>query len=175
MSELVYDLTIAPLLRSLRNLDAIVGKTQAHINADEHCQETTFMQGRLYPNMRPFVFQIQVACDTAKGAAARLAGQEVPAWPDDEKSFDDVRNRINKTITYLDGFKPTDFTGTEDRQIELKLGSTQMIFSGREYISGFVLPNFYFHMVTAYDILRHFGVDIGKREYLAGLQPSTGN
>jgi len=166
MTDLIYDLTIAPLLRSLKNLDAIVGKAEAYANADENIDPATLVQARLYPNMRPFIFQIRVATDTAKGAAARLSGRAVPSWPDEETTFAEVHERIGKAIDYLSGFKPADFTGAEKRAIEFKLGPRSVKFTGISYIADFVLPNFYFHVTTAYNILRHNGVVIGKRDYL---------
>jgi hypothetical protein len=169
MSNLIYDLSIAPLLDTLKNLDAIVSKAEAHVEADENLSEEIFIQGRLYPNMRPFIFQIQVATDSAKGVAARLSGKELPAWPDEETTFADTHARIRKTIDYLSGFSPEDFAGTENKLIELKLGPNEFKMTGHEYISVFVLPNFYFHVTTAYNILRHFGVDIGKKNFLAGM------
>jgi hypothetical protein len=169
MSTPVYDFAIAPLLQTLKNLDTIVTQAEAHVAGDEHCAPETFIQGRLYPNMRPFIFQVQVATDTAKGAAARLSGQPAPVWPDEETTFAEVHERIGKAIGYLSGFRSGAFEGAEDRAIELKLGEHAFRLSGRQYVQAFVLPNFYFHVTTAYNILRHFGVDIGKRDYLAGL------
>jgi hypothetical protein len=166
MSNLLYDLSIAPMLRSLRNLDAIVTKAETYAAADDNLDPATLIQARLYPNMRPFLFQIQVATDTAKGAAARLTGRQVPSWPDEEKTFADVHQRLAKAIDYLSGFKPKDFAGAEERPIELKLGPTTVNFTGATYLSGFVLPNFFFHVTTAYNILRHNGVVIGKRDFL---------
>lgn len=168
MSSLVYDLSIAPMLRSLGNLDAILTKAEAHVEADDGIDPSTLTQARLYPNMRPLVFQIQVATDTAKGAAARLTGSELPSWPDDEETFADLHARIGKAIDYLKGFQPEAFEGSEDKTIELKLGPTTMTFDGRTYLAGFVLPNFFFHVTTAYNILRHSGVVIGKRDFLGG-------
>lgn len=169
MSTLVYDLGIAPLLQTLKSLDAIISKAEAHIAADEHAEPTTFLQGRLYSNMRPFLFQIQVATDTAKGAAARLSGQEVPSWPDDEKTFEDIHARIGKAVSYLSGFSAEDFADAEDKAFDLQLGEHTFELTGRTYLQNFVLPNFYFHVTTAYNILRHYGVDIGKRDFLAGM------
>ncbi len=169
MSNLVYDLGITPLLQTLKNLDGIVAKAEAHVEADEHADPETYIQGRLYPNMRPFVFQIRVATDTAKGAAARLTGQELPSWVDDEETFEDVHERIGKAIRYLSEFRAEDFAGTEDKEIDLTLGDNRFVLSGRDYLQSFVLPNFYFHVTTAYNILRHYGVDIGKRDFLADM------
>lgn len=166
MQHPVYDLAIAPLLRSLKNLDAIVSKAEELLAADSNIEESTLVQARLFPNMRPFVFQVRVATDTAKGAAARLSGTALPSWADDEATFAEVHERIGKAITFLSGFKASDFDGAEDRAIELKLGPRTVNFTGQDYIATFVLPNFYFHMVTAYNILRANGVDVGKRDYL---------
>jgi uncharacterized protein len=166
MSQLFYDLSIAPMLRMLRNLDAIVGKAEAFAAADQGIEPATLIQARLHPNMRPFVFQIRVVTDTAKGAAARLTGREIPSWPDDEESFTDVHGRLAKAIDYLSGFKPEDFDGAESRPIELKLGPEVVKFNGSSYVAAFALPNFFFHVTTAYNILRHNGVAIGKRDFL---------
>lgn len=166
MQHPVYDLAIAPMLGMLKNLDAIVSKADALLSADSNIEEATLVQARLFPNMRPFVFQIRVATDTAKGAAARLSGQTVPSWADDEETLEEVHERINKAITFLSGFKPEDFDGSEERPIELKLGPRTVNFKGTDYIANFVLPNFYFHVTTAYNILRANAVDVGKRDYL---------
>ncbi len=166
MTNPVYDFSIAPLLRSLKNLDAIIGKAAEHVSADKDIDEGTLVQARLYPNMRPLIFQIRVATDTAKGAAARLSGNAVPSWADEETTIDDMHERLAKAIDYLAHFKPADFEGGEERPIELKLGPNTVNFTGASYIANFVLPNFYFHMTTAYNILRHNGVVIGKRDYL---------
>lgn len=168
MSNLLHDLSIAPMRRALQNLDAILGKAEAYVEADDGIEPSTLIQARLHPNMRPLVFQIQVATDTAKGAAARLTGREVPSWPDDEETFEDLHARVGKAIDYLSGFRPEDFDGAEDRPIQLKLGPNTYDFTGRSYLAGFVLPNFYFHVTTAYAILRHHGVLIGKRDFLGG-------
>jgi hypothetical protein len=166
MSNLLYDLAIAPMQRALRNLDAIVGKAEAYAAADETLDPATLIQARLFPNMRPFVFQIRTATDTAKGAAARLAGREIPSWADDEATFADVHARLRKGIDYLGGVKPQDLDGAAERPIELKLGPNTVRFTGASYVSNFVLPNFFFHVTTAYNILRHNGVPLGKRDFL---------
>jgi hypothetical protein len=166
MPNLVYALSIAPMLRTLKNLDAIIGKAEAYVEADDNIDPATVIGARLHPNMRPFIFQIRVATDTAKGAAARLSGREVPSWPDEEQTFAEVHERLAKAIDYLSGFTPEDFEGAEARAIELKVGPNTLNFDGATYIAGFVLPNFYFHVTTAYNILRHNGVAIGKRDFL---------
>jgi hypothetical protein len=168
MSNSVHDLVIATMLRSLRNLDAIVGKAEAYVAADKNLDAETLIRARLYPNMRPFIFQIQVATDTAKGAAARLSGRPLPSWPDEEQTFADIHARLGKAIDYLSGFAPADFDGAEDRPIELKVGPRTLNFTGTSYIATFALPNFFFHVTTAYAILRHNGVPIGKADFLGG-------
>jgi hypothetical protein len=168
MSNLVYDLAIATMQHSLRNLDAIVTKAEQYVAADKNLEPETLIQARLYPNMRPFIFQVCVATDTAKGAAARLTGRPVPSWPDEETTFADVHQRLGKAIDYLASFAPEDFAGSESRPIELKLGPHEMKFTGASYIADFVLPNFFFHVTTAYNILRHNGVAIGKVDFLGG-------
>jgi hypothetical protein len=165
MSISIYDQVIAPLSRMLKSLDAVVSKSVAYA-AEHSIEEATLIQARLFPNMLPFVFQIRIATDTAKGAAARLSGTTVPKWADDEETFADVHARIRKAIDFLATFKPAQFEGAEKRNIELKLGQREVKFTGTEYITGFVIPNFYFHVTTAYAILRHNGVDVGKKDYL---------
>jgi hypothetical protein len=166
MEHPVYDLAIAPMLHMLKNLDAIVSKAEAHLDAHPDIEPATLVQARLYPNMRSFVFQVQVATDVAKGAAARLSGNTPPSWPDDEESLDDIHQRIRKAIDFISGFSPEDFDGAEQRDIELKLREETMRLSGTEYISSFALPNVFFHVTTAYNILRHNGVPLGKRDFL---------
>jgi hypothetical protein len=168
MSNLVYDLAIATMQKSLKNLDAIASKAEEYVAADKNLEPETLIQARLYPNMRPFIFHIRVATDSAKGAAARLAGKPVPSWPDEEKTFAEVHARLAKAIDYLASFAPEDFAGSENRPIELKLGPHEMKFTGASYVSDFVLPNFFFHVTTAYNILRHNGVVIGKTDFLGG-------
>jgi hypothetical protein len=165
MSISVYDQVIAPLSRMLSNLDAVISKAEEYA-AKYNIEPETLIQARLFPNMLPLVFQIRIATDTAKGAAARLSGSSVPKWADDEETFADVHGRIRKAIDFLETFKPEQFEGSEKRKIELKLGPREVKFTGTDYITGFVIPNFYFHVTTAYAILRHNGVDVGKKDYL---------
>ena len=169
MSHLLYDLSIVPMLRSLRNLDAIVSKAEAHVEADDNIDPATLIQARLHPNMRPFVFQIRTATDTAKGVAGRLTGGETPSWADDEETFAEVHERLDKAIDYLSSFGPDDFDGAEGKSIEMNLGPEKVHFTGASYLSNFAMPNFFFHVTTAYNILRHNGVAIGKRDFLSGI------
>ncbi len=168
MTHFIHDLAVAPLARSLNNLDAILAKAEEYAAADDYLDPETLVSARLFANMAPLSFQIQVATDTAKGAAARLSGNDVPSWPDEERTLADLRARLTKTTDYLQTFEPADFDGAESRAITLKLGPTSVDFSGTGYINSFVLPNFFFHVTTAYNILRHNGLVVGKRDYLGG-------
>lgn len=165
MSIDVYDQTIAAMSRALLNLDAIVSKAEAYAE-ERKIDPAVLVQARLFPDMLPFVAQIRIATDTAKGAAARLSGKNLPSWPDDEADFEQVHARIRKALDFLSGVERDQFEGSEDKKIELKLGKEHVKFSGREYVLGFVLPNFYFHVTMAYAILRHNGVPLGKRDFL---------
>ena len=167
MTISIYDQTVSALSRMLLNLDRIVTKAEEYAK-DKNIDPAVLVQARLYPDMLPFVAQVRIATDTAKGAAARLSGTELPKWPDDEVTFEDVHARIRKALDYLATFKPEQFEGAEDKPIEMKFPNRTLNFSGREYVLGFVLPNFYFHVTTAYGILRHNGLPIGKLDYLGG-------
>lgn len=162
-----FDQTVSALSRMLLNLDAIVSKAEEYA-AEKNIDPNVLIQARLYPDMLPFVAQIRIATDTAKGAAARLSGTELPKWEDDEVTFEDVHARIRKALNYLATFKPEQFEGAEEKAIEMKLPSRTLNFSGRDYVLGFVLPNFYFHVTTAYNILRHNGLAVGKLDFLGG-------
>ena len=168
MSISIYDQTVGAMSRMLKNLDAIITKAEAYA-ADKSIDPNALLQARLYPNMLGFISQIRIATDIGKGAAARLSRSEVPSWSDDEKTFADVHARIQKALDYFATFKPEQFEGAEKLDITLKVGGQSLEFSGQSYILGFVLPNFYFHVSTAYGILRHNGLDIGKRDFLGAV------
>jgi hypothetical protein len=165
----VFDQTVSAISRMLLNLDAIVSRAELYAE-EKKIDPAVLIQARLYPDMLPFVSHIRIATDTAKGAAARLSGTEMPKWADDEASFEDIHARIRKAVNYLATFKPDQFEGSETRDIELKLPNRTLQFVGRDYVLGFVLPNFYFHITTAYNILRHNGLVIGKLDFLGALQ-----
>ncbi|HWM29653.1 MAG TPA: DUF1993 domain-containing protein [Woeseiaceae bacterium] len=160
-----FDLTVSQLSRALLNLDLIVSKAEAYAQ-EKNIDPETLIQARLYPDMLSFVANVRIATDTAKGAAARLSGTNMPSWPDDEATFEDIHSRIRKALDYLATFKPGQFEGSEKKDIELKLPNRTFELTGREYVLGFVLPNFYFHVTTAYNILRHNGLAIGKADFL---------
>ncbi len=167
MSISVFDQTIGVMTRMLTHLDRIVGMA-ARWAEEREIDPDALLQARLYPDMLTFVHQVRIATDVGKGAAARLSGREPPSWEDNERTFAEVRERIRKALEYFATFSPGDFDGAEDREITLKLRVGTLRFSGRDYVLGFVLPNFYFHVTTAYNLLRHNGLEIGKADFLAG-------
>jgi len=165
MSTPLHDASVPCFAAMLRNLDAILQKAQAHAEARK-IDPAVLMGARLFPDMLPLVKQVQIATDHAKGAVTRLAGAEVPRFEDNKQSFDELRARLAKTIALVESFRPEQFEGAEERDISLRAGGQDHAFKGRPYLYGYALPNFYFHLVTAYNILRHNGIEIGKRDYL---------
>ena len=168
MSLSMYQASIPAFDQMLNNLSAILDKAEAHA-VSRNIEPEVLLNYRLSPDMFPFVRQIQVAADLAKGAAARLAGVEVPKHDDTEKSFADLKARLAKTVAFVQSFKPSEIDGSEDRDINLTLGEHTMSFKGQPYLVHFVIPNFYFHCTTAYDILRHCGVELGKRDFIGTI------
>jgi hypothetical protein len=168
MSLSMYDVSIPVLVRGLKNLSHLLEKGAASAEARK-IDPSVLVNARLAPDMHPLSRQVQIASDSAKGAASRLAGTEAPSWADTESTFPELQARIKTTIDYLESFKPEQINGAEDRTIKMNLGGGEMPFSGRDLLLGFALPNFFFHVVTAHDILRHNGVEIGKRDYLGGV------
>lgn len=162
----VYDVSVATFIRGLSNLSAVLEKGEAY--SKEQGKGEELVAARLYEDMLPLSAQVQIATDTAKGAAARLAGIEIPSFEDSETSFEALRARIAKTIDFLKTITPAQLEGSETRDIELKLRTRTLQFTGAGYLLGFVLPNFYFHLTTAYDILRHNGAPLGKQDFLGG-------
>jgi hypothetical protein len=161
----MYDVAVPPLTKSLASLSRIL------VKADEHAQGKKFdssvlFQARLAPDMFPLARQVQIASDTAKGCAARLAGQEPPSFPDNEATLIELVGRLNATVDFMRNVPREQIEGSEDRPITLKMRTGPLYFSGASYLLEFVLPNFYFHVTTAYAILRHNGVELGKRDYL---------
>jgi uncharacterized protein len=165
MSISMYQASLPVLLRGLTGLQTILGKAEAHA-AEKQIDPSVFINARLYPDMLPLVRQIHIVTDTAKGCAARLAGVEPPRYEDVETTFEELQARLQKTIDYLKEFNAAQIDGSEDRAITLKMRSGPVEFNGLSYLLQFVLPNFYFHVTTAYGILRHNGVEIGKMDYL---------
>lgn len=163
----MYDQLVPVFSGMLSNLDNVLSKGEADAEARK-IDPRVFLDGRLAPDMFPFVRQVQIVTDQAKGGSSRLAGETPPQWPDEEKSFADLHARIAKTLAHLKGFSPERFEEAEARAIELKFPNGTMTFNGRDYFLKFVVPNFYFHYTAAYAILRHMGVPIGKRDFLGG-------
>ena len=165
MTISMYQASAPRFVNTLKNLSAILDKAQAHAEAKK-IEPSVLLNCRLYPDMFPMKRQVQVACDTAKGAVARLAGVEVPKHEDTEETFAELKARIAKTVAFIETIKSSQIDGGEDKNIHLKLGSREIDWKGMQYLLGYALPNFYFHAVTAYDILRHNGVELAKRDYI---------
>jgi len=163
----IYEATVPQFKKMLGNLDKWLEAAEAYAKKKSF-DSAVFVQSRLAPDQYPFVRQIQAAADAAKFAAARLTGKEAPAHPDTEQTFEELHARIHKAIQYLDGFSAKDFEGAAQRWIELPFFEGKKL-SGADYLNELVLPNFYFHVTTAYAILRHNGVDLGKRDFIGSL------
>jgi hypothetical protein len=163
----LYDQLVPPFTQMLESLDKVLSKAEADAAARK-IDPQVFVNGRLAPDMLPLTRQVQIMTDQCKGGASRLAGQEPPKWADDEANFADLHARVAKTIAHLKSFKPAQFDGAETRAIELKFPNATFNFTGKDYFLKFVVPNFYFHYTTAYAILRHNGVQIGKADFIGG-------
>ena len=161
----MYQASVPVFAQILPALGNVLAKADAHATAKK-IDPGVLMAARLAPDMFPLVRQVQIACDFAKGSVARLAGADVPSWPDTEKSLADLKARVERTLAYIQGFKPGQIDGSEARQVTVKVGSREITFQGQPYLLQFVMPNFYFHSTTAYAILRHNGVDLGKRDFM---------
>lgn len=164
MSLTMYQASIPVFVRMLGNLSAILDKAAAHAEAKK-IDPAIFVNARLAPDMYPLSRQVQIATDIVKGCAARLAGIEVPCYEDNETTFAELQARIAKTKDFLQSVSAAQIDGSEDRKITLKFGSRELNLLGQAYLLDFVLPNFHFHLTTAYAILRHNGVEIGKKDY----------
>jgi hypothetical protein len=169
MSAIIYDATIPTLLHGLGNLSAVIAKANEHAE-HEKIDGTAFLSARLYPDMFPLGRQIQIASDMAKGGAARLAGVEPPKFPDTETTFAEFQARVAQTSAFLSSLDPRQFEAAAERAVVLKQPQRTLTFqTGWSYLLSFVLPNFYFHSATAYDILRHNGVKLGKGDFLGDV------
>jgi uncharacterized protein len=161
-----YDGSVPAFLQILGSLTGILTKAEAHCKA-KNIQPDVLLGARLYPDMLPLSKQIQLACDFATKGCARLTQSEVPSTPDTEKTFDELKARLGKTADYVKAFKPSQFDGADARDVTFPAGPDKtMTVKGQQFLSHFALPNFYFHAATAHDILRHSGVEIGKRDFL---------
>lgn len=167
MAFSIYSASAPVLARILSNLSTILDKAEAHCTARKIAPEA-LLQFRLYPDMFPLVRQVQIATDMSKGAVARLAQADIPSYADTETSFEELRARLARTIDFINSFKPEQLEGAEGRTVTLKIGGQERSFQGDDYLMNFVLPNVHFHATTTYDILRHCGVELGKRDYIGG-------
>lgn len=165
MPNMMYQATVPVFIRMLNNLNLILTKAQHYVETKK-IDSLVLIDMRLAPDMFPLSRQIQIASDAAKGCTARLAGMEVPSFPDTENSILELQQRIEKTILFLKDVQEKQFDGCEEKNIKLKVGPEELSFNGQDYALNFALPNFYFHVTMAYAILRHNGLDIGKRDFL---------
>lgn len=165
MSLSMYQASIPVFTRQLNNLSTILGIAAAHAE-DKKIEQSVFLNARLAPDMFPLSRQVQIACDGAKAGAALLAEVEAPSHADDEASFAELQARIAKTLSFLQGLSAAQIDGSEARTVTLKRRDKETHFQGQAFLLDHVLPNFYFHLTTAYAILRHNGVSIGKRDFL---------
>lgn len=163
----MYQASVPVFVRMLRNLGVLLDKGKAHAEARK-IDMNVLPAARLIADMFPLSRQVQIASDHAKGAVARLAGVEVPKYEDDERTIEELQARIARTIAFVEQFSAGEIDGSEEREIVLAMSSGERRFKGMEYLLEFAMPNFYFHVVMAYGILRQNGVEIGKRDFLAG-------
>ena len=165
MKTSMYQISVPTFTRVLSNLAAILEKAAAHAEARK-IEPAALLNARMYPDMFPLTRQVQLAADTANSGAARLAGAEVPAYENSETSFAELIARIRNTIAQLETIKPEQLDGTEDRTVSWQTRSSSKSMQGLPYLLNHVLPNLFFHATTAYNILRHNGVELGKMDYL---------
>jgi hypothetical protein len=168
MALSLYDVSIPVFVRGLTNLSILIDKAAAHAEAKKF-EPAVLAQARLYPDMFPLIRQVQITCDTAKGAAARLAGIDIPKHEDTETTLAQLKQRIAKTLDFIQSVKASQLEGAESRSIEIQTPNRTFSFTGLSYLNQFVLPNFYFHDSISYAILRHNGVEVGKSDYLGAI------
>jgi uncharacterized protein len=169
MSLSMHSASVPVFVRMLGNLLNWLDKAEAHAAARKF-EPSVLLSVRLAPDMLPFTRQIQIACDAAKFGVARLAGVEAPKFEDNESSFDELRERVRKTIDYVKSLPVDQIDGTEDKDVTVPRRDGPMIIKGEPYLKHFVMPNFYFHVTTTYALLRHNGVDLGKGDFLGSLK-----
>lgn len=161
----MYQASVPRFINILGNLSSILDKAQAHVDAKK-ITDASLTSFRLFPDMLPMARQVQIACDTAKGVVARLAGVDIPVFEDNEQTLAELKARVARTIAFIQTISPEQIDGTEDQDIVTKRGEKETHYKGMQFLLGHAIPNFYFHVTTAYNILRHNGVEIGKRDYL---------
>ncbi len=165
MTLSMYQASVPVFIQGLTGLGGVIDKAAAHA-AERKIDPAALLQARLYPDMFPFARQVQIATDFAKGGAARLAGVEFPTYEDSETTFEELRARVDKTIAFLRTLEAAQIDGSEDRDISLVRRGETSIVKGQAYLLEQAMPNFYFHITTAYAIQRHNGVEVGKRVFL---------
>ena len=165
MTISMYQASVPRFVNILNNLTGILDKAQAHIDAKK-IDGSVLTTYRLFPDMLPMTTQVLIACDAAKGVVARLAGIEIPVYEDNEKTLAELKARIAKTVDFIQSVTPAQIDGTEDKDIVTKRGDKETHYKGMQFLLGHALPNFYFHVTTTYNILRHNGIEIGKRDFL---------
>ena len=165
MTLSIYSAAIPVFKQILNSLSAILDKAESHVG-DKKIDPNALLNFRLYPDMLPFVRQIQIATDFAKGCGARLAGVDVPPYEDSEQSFAELKARIAKTVAFIDALPQASIDGSETRAITTGSGEKTKHFTGQTYLFHYALPHFFFHATTAYDILRHNGIDVGKKDFI---------
>jgi len=165
MKVSMHAFSVPVFVKTLGNLSAILGKGAAYAE-QKKVDPAVLLAMRLAPDMFPLTMQVRIACDFAKGTTARLAGEEPPKWEDNEATIADLQARIARTIDFVQGFDPARFDGAESRTVTLTIRGEPVEYAGLAYLAHVALPNFFFHATTAYDILRHAGVDLGKRDFI---------
>ena len=167
MSISMHELTVRTILKAFEGLSLFLDRAEADA-AKRGYDVGVLLSARLAPDMLPLTRQVQLASDSGKSIAARLSGTELPSFPDTETTLPELRERIRKTVDFVAGIDPAKFEGSETRAVEVpRRGSDPLKFDGKDYLIAFGLPNFYFHITTAYAILRHNGVELGKRDYMS--------
>jgi len=165
MPVTMHSISLPLFTRMLSNLSAILDKAEAFATAKK-VDPDVLLNARLAPDMFPLKRQVQLASDFAKGAAARLSGQEIPKWEDNEKSFADLKARIKRTQDYIAGFGAGQIDGSETRDVSLTIAQKPAVLKGQAFLLNYAFPHFFFHVTTAYNILRHNGVEVGKRDFM---------
>ncbi|MET0332213.1 MAG: DUF1993 domain-containing protein [Dyella sp.] len=166
MSHPIHSASVAVFKQLLGGLSTILGKAQAHAE-DKHLEPSALTEARLFPDMFPLRRQVQIACDFARGVSARLAGVELPTFEDNEQTLQELRGLIERSIAFIDALDPAHFDTAAQRQIVIRPGTPkERHFNGQDYLQSYGLPQFFFHVTTSYALLRHNGLEIGKRDYM---------
>ncbi|MDQ1920209.1 DUF1993 domain-containing protein [Massilia pseudoviolaceinigra] len=168
MTFSMYDASVPVFKQILTSLSAVIDKAEAHAT-EKKIEPAALLQARLYPDMFPFLRQVQVAADFAKGCCARLAGVDVPRYEDTEQTFADLKERIAKTLAFINGLPQDGIEASAQRDISTSSGANAKHFKGQVYLVHYALPHFYFHATTAYAILRHNGVEVGKKDFIGSF------